>query len=207
MKNIKDKLEAKKNEYSNEQNNISCDITLISDTFIVASNDIKIHNKLCKDLISFCLNEELLIRGATAYGEYLSEGTIYIGEAVDEAASWHELAEEATIFYAVSARLKLEDILDEKFKEFDESDEDKKERNTQINNYLKEIELTSGEVELKKGKIDTYLISWIDDEKNKNQFKKIMKKETIYPDIFLKYSNTEKRIKNFKDNIRYKKEK
>ena len=133
---------------------------------------------------------------------------IYIGEAVDEAASWHELAEEAAIFYTVSARLKLEEILNKKFPKLDESDKEQEEiRNTEINNYLREIELTSGEIELKKGKIDTYLISWIDAEKNKIQFNEIMKKEIIYPEIFPKYSNTEKRIKNFKDNLRYKKEK
>lgn len=184
MKNIKNKLEAKEKEYSNGQDNIDCNITLISDTFIVASDDIKIHNKLCKDLISFCLKEELLIRGATAYGEYLSEEMIYIGEAVDEAASWHELAEEVSIFYTISARLKLEEIMENM------EEEEKKE-------YLKDIELINSEVQLKKGKMGTYLISWIDDEENRTQFKEIMKKEIIYPELALKYLNTEKQINNF----------
>ena len=204
--NLKDEL-LEKFPVTNDTKSFA-NINLISDTFIIASNNIEIHNKLCKKLISLCLEKFLLIRGATSYGEYLSEDTIYIGEAVDEAASWHELAEEATIFYTVSARLKLEEILDEKFKELNENSKEHKEnRNTQINNYLRKIELTSGEVELKKGKINTYLISWIDNEENKKKFKEIMKKEIIYPEIFLKYSNTEKRIQNFKDDLRYKKEK
>lgn len=213
MKFVKNGLISLKNELLKKfpiTNNTEsfANINLISDTFIIASNNIEIHNKLCKKLVSLCLEKFLLIRGATSYGEYLSEDTIYIGEAVDEAASWHELAEEAAIFYTVSARLKLEEILDEKFEGLAENDKEQEEnKNNKINNYLKEIELTSGEVELKKGKIDTYLISWIDDEENRTQFKEIMKKEIIYPEIFPKYYNTEKRIKNFKDNLRYKKEK
>ena len=198
---IKDKL-LKEIQYTDNNIESIANINLISDTFIIASNDIKIHNKLCKELVTQCLKNDLLIRGATAYGEYLSEDMIYIGEAVDEAASWHELAEEVAIFYTISARLKLEDILEEKIKELNKGN-----KKIKLNNYLREIELINSEVQLKKGKMDTYLISWIDNKENTNKFKEIMKKETIYPELSLKYLNTEKQINNFKDNLRYKKEK
>ena len=199
--NAKDKL-LKEIQYTDNNIESIANINLISDTFIIASNDIKIHNKLCKELVTQCLKNDLLIRGATAYGEYLSEDMIYIGEAVDEAASWHELAEEIAIFYTISARLKLEDILEEKIKELNKGN-----KKIKLNNYLREIELINSEVQLKKGKMDTYLISWIDNKENTNKFKEIMKKETIYPELSLKYLNTEKQINNFKDNLRYKKEK
>ena len=35
-----------------------------------------------------------LIRGATSYGECYNKDMVYIGQAVDEAASWHEKGEE-----------------------------------------------------------------------------------------------------------------
>ncbi|MGK4199346.1 tetratricopeptide repeat protein [Fusobacterium sp. HC1336] len=187
MKNIKSQLFSFKENYLEKNKNIDGNINLISDTFIIASNDIKLHNSLCKKLISLCLENGLLIRGATAYGEYLSEDMIYIGEAVDEAASWHESAEEVAIFYTISARLKLEEIV------YKKTEKERKD-------YLKEIELINSEVQLKKGKMDTYLISWIDDEKNRIKFKEIMKKEIIYPELALKYLNTEKQINNFLKN-------
>ena len=159
-------------------------ISLISDTFFISVMEetqknfeiFEINNLICKKLIELCLKNNLLIRGATAYGEFYVKDTVYMGQTVDEAASWHEKGEEVGIFYTSSARLKLW----EKYHPLDF-------------NILKNINLKRDEVFIKNGKMDTYYINWHNGE-NKSIFYKIMKSEIIYPEISQKYFNTEKRF-------------
>ena len=82
-------------------------INLISDTFIVSSNNYEMSNKISKRLIEECLKNSFVIRGTISFGEYYNKDTVYIGPAVDEAASWHEKGEEIGIFYTSSARLSI----------------------------------------------------------------------------------------------------
>ena len=51
---------------------------------------IEIHGELCQWLIPESIKMELPMRGATAYGEFEVIDNIFVGKAVDEAASWHE---------------------------------------------------------------------------------------------------------------------
>ena len=147
-------------------------VKLISDTFVIYSRSFELSNKLSKELIKLCLEKELLIRGATSYGECYNKDMVYIGQAVDEAASWHEKGEEIGIFYTSSARLS-KNLNDDELEKY----------------YLK-----NNEVNTKHGKIKTYFINWYN-ETTEKKFYEIMKKEIIYPEISLKYFNTENRLK------------
>ena len=146
-------------------------VKLISDTFVIYSRSFELSNKLSKELIKLCLEKELLIRGATSYGECYNKDMVYIGQAVDEAASWHEKGEEIGIFYTSSARLS-KNLNDDELEKY----------------YLK-----NNEVNTKHGKIKTYFINWYN-ETTEKKFYEIMKKEIIYPEISLKYFNTENRL-------------
>ncbi len=97
---IKNKLEE---EFKEKKENYK--INLISDTYVIYTKEAELSNKLSKRLIELCLVNNLLIRGATSYGKFYNNDMVYIGQAVDEAASWHEKGEEIGIFYTSSARL------------------------------------------------------------------------------------------------------
>ena len=157
-------------------------INLISDTFIVSSNNYEMSNKISKRLIEECLKNSFVIRGTISFGEYYNKDTVYIGPAVDEAASWHDVGEEIGIFYAPSARLSI------KLKD----------------NELKECHLINDEVFIKNRKIKTYFINWYSEE-NKKNFYNIMRNQIITPDISSKYFNTEEKLNKYlKDNIEEK---
>ena len=159
-------------------------INLISDTFIISSNNYEMSNKISKRLIEECLKNSFVIRGTISFGEYYNKDTVYIGPAVDEAASWHDVGEEIGIFYAPSARLSI------KLKD----------------NELKECHLINDEVFIKNRKIKTYFINWYSEE-NKKNFYNIMRNQIITPDISSKYFNTEEKLNKYvKDNIKEKEE-
>ena len=166
-----------------KQNSI-CSMNLISDTFIIYSKTFEMTFKLSKKLIELCLENNLVIRGAISYGECYNKDTVYVGPAVDEAASWHDVGEEIGIFYTPSARLSIQNNID-----------------------FKNFHLLKGYIKLKSGKLETFFINWYDEEKNKDNFYNIMKNEIITPDISSKYFNTEKKLnKDIKDNIEEKEE-
>ena len=171
---IKNKLEE---EFKDKKE--SYKINLISDTYVIYAKEQELSNKLSKRLIELCLENDLLIRGATSYGKFYNNDMVYIGQAVDDAASWHEKGEEIGIFYTPSARL-----------------------NEKISNSkLEEIFLINGEVNTKNGKIETFFVNWYSEE-NKKNFYNIMKNEIITPDISSKYFNTEKKLNKYvKDEI------
>lgn len=74
------------------------DVKSISDTIAIftlcnideASDIIEIHGKLCQWAIPQSIELEIPVRGATAFGEFEIDDNIFVGKAVDEAASWHE---------------------------------------------------------------------------------------------------------------------
>jgi len=84
---------------------IELSIELISDTFVITSyssrmkNEIYIHSSIIRKLIGECLRKDMLIRGATSYGEYYKQGKVFVGSAIDDAASWHEQGNEIGIFF------------------------------------------------------------------------------------------------------------
>ena len=169
MLSIKNKIDKEFNKYGGNYN-----LNLISDTFVIYARSLILSNELSKKLIKLCLEEGLLIRGATSYGEYYNKDMVYVGQAVDEAASWHEKGEEIGIFYTASARLSKN------------LSDDELEKNFLINN----------EVNTKIGKIKTYFINWYAKTTKKN-FYKIMKKEIIFPEISSKYFNTEEKLNKY----------
>ena len=155
-----------RDELKSEEKN--CSLNLISDTFIISSSNFEMSNKISKKLVELCLERKFVIRGAISYGECYNKDTVYVGPAVDEAASWHDVGEEIGIFYTPSARLSIQNKIN--FEDF---------------NLLK------GEIKLKSGKLETFFINWYSKE-TKKTFYNIMKNEIITPDISLKYFNTEK---------------
>ncbi len=62
--------------------------TACSETEI--SKAIESHGELCQQLIPESIRAGLPMRGATAYGNFEISDNIFVGRAVDEAASWHE---------------------------------------------------------------------------------------------------------------------
>ena len=169
---IKNKLEEEFKEQRKDENNDDYKINLISDTYVIYSKELELSNKLSKRLLELCLINGLLIRGATSYGKFYNNDMVYIGQAVDEAASWHEKGEEVGIFYTSSARLS------------------KNLSDNELEKYL----LINDEVNTKIGKIKTYFINWYNDITERN-FYNIMKNEVINPEYSLKYFNTENRLK------------
>lgn len=74
------------------------DVKSISDTIAIftlcttdeAPDIIEIHGKLCQWAIPQSIELEIPVRGATAFGDFEISDNIFVGKAVDEAASWHE---------------------------------------------------------------------------------------------------------------------
>lgn len=62
--------------------------TYCSDEETVAA--IEIHGELCQWLIPESIDSEIPVRGATAFGDFEIGENIFVGKAIDEAASWHE---------------------------------------------------------------------------------------------------------------------
>ena len=152
----------------------NCSINLISDTFIISSNDFKISNKISKKLIELCLKKDFVIRGAISYGEYYNKDTVYLGPAVDEAASWHDEGEEIGIFYTPSAKQEITNI-----KEF------------------KTYDLPKDFIKLKSGEIKTFFINWYDD-KSKKKFHEIFNEiDKTKIEVYLKYLNTEEKFEKY----------
>ena len=54
---------------------------------------IEIHGELCQWLIPESIDSEIPVRGATAFGDFELGESIFVGKAIDEAASWHEQAD------------------------------------------------------------------------------------------------------------------
>jgi len=78
------------------RNNV--EVKSISDTiavFTFCSDEeidlaIEIHGELCQWLIPESIKSEIPVRGATAFGDFELRENMFVGKAIDEAASWHE---------------------------------------------------------------------------------------------------------------------
>ena len=163
---IKDNLKDKKNFQYN--------VNLISDTFIISSNDFEIIKEISKKLIEECLKNNFVIRGAISYGEYYNRDTVYLGPAVHEAASWHDEGEEIGIFCTPSAKQEI------------------------INN---KYNLQEDFIKLKSGEIKTFFINWYNNE-TKEKFYELFKtidKTSIK--VYLKYLNTEKKFISYANKL------
>ena len=154
--------------------NIEISIKLISDTFLVYSSfredinadiemEFEFHSIVIKELIIYTLEKNLMIRGATSYGKYITNEMSFIGPAIDEAASWHEQAESVAIFLTPTAFLKALKI--------------------DTSYWLEK------NIELKKMKLSTKILNW--KEFYKSNFEEILfENSPIVPEIAKKYLNT-----------------
>ncbi|WP_338971028.1 tetratricopeptide repeat protein [Fusobacterium nucleatum] len=152
----------------------NCSINLISDTFIISSNDFKISNKISKKLIELCLKKDFVIRGAISYGEYCNKDTVYVGPAVDEAASWHDEGEEIGIFYTPSAKQEIKN-----------------------NKKIKKCDLLEDFIKLKSGEINTFFVNWYNKETKKKFDELFSKIDKSSIKVYLKYLNTEKKFDKY----------
>lgn len=64
--------------------------THASGTNTVISDTIDIHGEICQWLIPESIASEIPVRGAISFGEFQIFDQIFVGKAIDEAASWHE---------------------------------------------------------------------------------------------------------------------
>ena len=168
IKNILEKEFDK--EFNKELKEKKYSISLISDTFIVFSKEWELSNKLSKKLIELCLENNLVIRGAISYGECYNKDTVYVGQAVDEAASWHDEGEEIGIFCTPSAKQEI------------------------INN---DYDLPEDFIKLKSGEINTFFINWYNKETKKKFDELFSKIDKSSIKVYLKYLNTEKKFDKY----------
>ena len=159
---IKDNLKDKKNFQYN--------VNLISDTFIISSNDFEIIKEISKKLIEECLKNNFVIRGAISYGEYYNRDTVYLGPAVHEAASWHDEGEEIGIFCTPSAKQEI------------------------INN---KYNLQEDFIKLKSGEIKTFFINWYNNETKEKFYELFNTIDKTSIKVYLKYLNTEKKFDDY----------
>jgi hypothetical protein len=82
--------------------NQKVEVKSISDTIAIftfcseseISAAIEVHGELCQWLIPESIESEIPVRGATTFGDFeIDEKSIFLGKAIDEAASWHELSD------------------------------------------------------------------------------------------------------------------
>ena len=179
-KRIKEELEKFKVDIS---------IELISDTFVITSSspnykyETLLHTFVAQNIVIMCLQEGLLVRGATSYGEYYKEKLIFVGPAIDDAASWHELGEEIGIYFTPKAMLLLENK-----KTYDEDVE-------VYNLKLTEILKKDAPV-LKVEAFKTYMVDWSSMEEAYANI--ALKYNTILPGIHKKIINSRVRLDKFK---------
>ncbi|KEH89564.1 hypothetical protein Z967_08230 [Clostridium novyi A str. 4540] len=106
---------------------ITIEMFLISDTIIIISynnnfkegKDLKkgvqfsAHAKIVTNLIERGLKQNILFRGATAYGSYSfsKNDLVFMGEAIDEAAEWHEFSNWCGVIATPSAQIIIESLI------------------------------------------------------------------------------------------------
>lgn len=113
-----DELNKKSDEFINSKipthvsyRGLKTEIKSISDTIAMFSSGnseavLEVHGEICKLAICRSIEEGIPLRGATCYGHFTTKENIMIGPAVDEAASWHEVADWIGVILSPSALFK-----------------------------------------------------------------------------------------------------
>lgn len=102
---------------------VEISLFLISDTIILLSHNTRlkngqdlrrgrqfnIHANIASKLLTEGLEQKILLRGATSYGNYSYDdrNSIFMGEAIDEAAEWHEFTNWCGVILTPSAQMEL----------------------------------------------------------------------------------------------------
>lgn len=170
-----------------EEYKVNISIELISDTFVITSSSDKIeyelliHSRIAHEIIVACLEQDLLVRGATSYGRYFNRESVFVGEAIDDAASWHEIGDEIGIFFTPKAYNITEKVC--------------KRGDIIIDEWDLEKLLYDTKPKLKIKPFETHIINWKNGGKS---FERIVDNyPTILPDIYLKIINSKKRLFEF----------
>jgi hypothetical protein len=189
---------------------IKAEISLISDTFVITtymqdtpidiglrgleikteeekienkSKEILLHGQIVKSIFLDCIENKLLLRGATSFGEFQHNNNSFVGPAIDEAASWHEMADMVTVFLTPSAlhKCKSDNLIND------------------------EGVWHSYKPKLKVKDFDTFCINWrADYPQKKFQEEIILKNAPLIPAIAPKYLNTEEYLGSDKKTINKK---
>lgn len=161
---------------------LDVEIKSISDTIAMFSTGkaeavLDLHGQVSQLAICRSIAEEIPLRGATCYGRFTTKGNIMIGPAVDEAASWYEVADWIGVILTPSALFNSNDTMDDEI---------------WSNKYL---------VSTKNyGKIDTHCVNWCkkwEAGKEKTQelrekllLNSFLKMGPLTPNISAKFTNT-----------------
>jgi hypothetical protein len=116
------KLIAKLNKLNEKHRGLDSapEIRSISDTIVLSSMEVKetdatrvidMHGDICSHAIAESISERIPLRGATAFGDFETENNVYVGRAIDEAASWHESGEWIGVHLTPSAMFACGSIL------------------------------------------------------------------------------------------------
>ena len=188
-------------EYIEKKQEINKDIKMelfiISDTIILLTynkkleNDKKdlkkglqlsLHAEITAKIINKGISNNILIRGATSYGKYsFSENElIFMGEAIDEAAEWHENVDWCGVILTPKAQMELDLIL---------NNEKNMDKIPKIIKKLREYWINYNKIPLKSRNVNLkYALKW---SKNKNHIISKLKESGPYTvNIAGKYLNT-----------------
>lgn len=179
-KKDRDNFQKEFDEYS-----INISIELISDTFVITSSggkrkyELLFHSQISQRLVIACLKYGFLIRGATSYGKYYKQELVFVGPAIDDSASWHEIGDEIGIYFTPKALLTINKGIDIKIGE------------TSFNRIVMRCKPM-----LKVNTFDTLILDWSEGEEN---FKKIISEyDTILPTIHKKVLFSMSRLEELK---------
>jgi hypothetical protein len=175
------------NKVLNELSNFKIEIAieLISDTFVITSSgqdiiyETILHSLMAQSIVNACLKKGFLIRGATSYGEYYKQELVFVGPAIDDSASWHEMGEEIGIFFTPKALLTIEDKCVEV-------------NSIAINNIKLKDVIFLEKPRLKVQSFETYLVNWSGASEFFKQI--ICNYSTILPDIHKKILFSKERL-------------
>lgn len=100
---------------SEEFKKLKTEIINISDTIVISAfGDCNVSlsylGMIAKFLIVEALQKEILVRGAISFGRYAMQKSVLVGPAVDEVASWYEVADWIGVFFTPSALYSITEI-------------------------------------------------------------------------------------------------
>ncbi len=110
LQTLADNLTNEQGKKLNSYRGLKVEIKSISDTIAFftsgkASITLEIHGILCQYAICKSIEKQIPVRGASCYGNFSVKENIMVGPAIDEAASWHEMADWIGVIQTPSAML------------------------------------------------------------------------------------------------------
>jgi hypothetical protein len=169
-------------------------VLIISDTIVItteatrsdAQSALELHGILCSEAIPNSINRGIPVRGATSFGEFSidSEASILVGKAIDEAASWYELADWIGVFMSPSAAYLFND--------------------SKSGSWLEYSPPLKDSIDFK-----TYAVHWFPPSGNREVALLSLKEKFTYmcpivPELISKFQNTLMFIEDFKKNSKAK---